>query len=83
MQIVSFHHMSIHGPTVGYFDVEVIDGLRLCGLRLIKNAHGEYRSVPPKIGDRRTVSFVPDVASKITDAAVARMTEQQLNAVAI
>ncbi|WP_164985674.1 hypothetical protein [Bosea sp. Tri-44] len=33
------------GPTLGHFDIEILDGLRLCGLRLTKNEQGQYRTL--------------------------------------
>lgn len=79
MHIVSFWPAEEAGPTLGHFDIEVFDGLRICGLRLILNEQGQYRTIPPKMGTRRSITFIPDVATKITGAAVDRHKELQLN----
>jgi hypothetical protein len=80
MQIISLWPATEPGSTLARFDIEVVDGLRLCGLRLTQNDRGQYRTVPPRMGTRRSVSFLPDVATEITGAAVARLQELKLNA---
>lgn len=82
MQVISFWPVSEYGsPTIGYFDIQVTDGLRLCGMRLIKQrGSGEYRIIAPPVGNRRAVTFHPSVASKITRAVLAHIDQQSPNA---
>jgi hypothetical protein len=80
LQIVSYWPVVGDDRVKGHFDVEVLEGLRICGLKLILNEQGRYRTVAPKLGTRRTITFLPEVASQITGAAVARHKGLQPNA---
>ncbi len=82
MNITSFWPAPSGGPTLGYFDIQISEGLRLCGLRLLQQDDGQYRVSAPKVGTRRAATFTPAVASKITRAALAHMYGDTLNAAA-
>lgn len=82
MNITSFWPAPSGGPTLAYFDVQISDGLRLCGMRLLQQDDGQYRVSAPKVGTRRAATFTPAVASKITRAALAHMNGQKPNAAA-
>ncbi|WP_100960388.1 hypothetical protein [Bosea sp. FBZP-16] len=73
MQIISWWPQDGRGSALAHFDIEVMDGLRLCGLKLIQNDQGQFRTIAPTMGSRRSVTFHPEVASRITAAAVDRM----------
>lgn len=75
--ITSFWPDPAGGPTLGHFDIQMSDGLRLCGMRLTRQSDGQYRISAPKVGTRRAATFTPSVASKITSAAVAHMKGEQ------
>lgn len=79
MNITAFWPASPDGPTLAHFDVQISDGLRLCGMRLVRQPDGQYRVSAPKVGTRRAATFTPAVASKITRAAVAHMNGNTLN----
>lgn len=82
MNITSFWPAPSGGPTIAYFDVQISDGLRLCGLQLIQHPDGQYRIRAAKVGTRRAATFTPAVASKITRAALAHMNGQKPNVAA-
>lgn len=79
MIITAFWPAPPGGPTLGYFDVQISDGLRLCGMRLVQQPDGQYRVSAPKVGTRRAATFTPAIASKITRAAIAHMNGNTLN----
>lgn len=73
MQIIQFWPADGPGDTVAHFDIEILDGLRLNGLRLIDHPRDGWRTQAPKMGTRRAATFTPRIASLITRAAVAHL----------
>lgn len=79
MIVTSFWPADGYGDTIAHFDIEVMDGLRLCGMRLVTDPVHGFRSLAPKMGTRRAATFHPRMASLITRAAVAHMKAQNDN----
>lgn len=79
MNIISYWPAPEGGRTKAHFDIEIMEGLRICGLKLVVNEQGQYRTIAPQLGTRRTVTMLPEVATQITGAAVARMKGLQPN----
>jgi hypothetical protein len=58
------------------FDVEVAPDLRLYNLLLREVGSGRYRTYAPNAHGKHAVSFHPNLAEKITTAAVAALKER-------
>jgi hypothetical protein len=56
---------------VATFDVQMNDGLRLCGLRLVEAPGGRRLVYAPAKGGRRFATFSADYAREISAAATA------------
>ncbi|MDQ0558326.1 hypothetical protein QO004_000099 [Rhizobium mesoamericanum] len=55
---------------VATFDAQVTDDILVCGMRLLRAPDGRFLSyAPTALGGRRSVTFSPETAAKITDAA--------------
>lgn len=61
------------------FDLEVTPHLRIFNLVLRRISGGQYRSYAPNACGKHSASFHPDLAEKITTAAVAALQERAAN----
>jgi hypothetical protein len=52
------------------FDVRLAPELVLCGLHLKRTREGTYRTYPPKIGPRSAFHIAPELAAKMSAAAI-------------
>lgn len=68
---------------VATIDIEINEDIPLYGLRLMRMEDGQHRLLAPQTGRRRSATFSPELAQKITDMAVARFEyAERLNAAA-
>lgn len=79
MNVISYWPAPEGGRTKAHFDIEIMEGLQICGLKLVVNEQGQFRTIAPQLGTRRTVTMLPEIATQITGAAVARMRGLQPN----
>lgn len=72
MKILSIRRLQAPGAEAR-FDVEINEHLRLFGLLLKRARNGALRTYAPNNCGKHVASFHPDLASKITAAAVAAL----------
>lgn len=66
---------------VATIDIELTEQIRLYGLRLLRMEDGQFRIFAPQAGKRRTATFSPDLAARITELALQRWERlEELNA---
>ncbi len=75
MQITELWPEQWHGSsTVARFSVALQPDLKLVGLKLQRKDDGSYRVRPPNFSGKAAFHIGPDLARRITTAAVAAMT---------
>ncbi|EJN04487.1 hypothetical protein PMI41_02128 [Phyllobacterium sp. YR531] len=75
MRILSIRALTGTGA-LARFDLELNEHVRLFGLLLKKFPDGRYRTHAPNSCGKHVASFHPVIASQITDAAVAALSER-------
>ncbi|MBM7045232.1 hypothetical protein [Rhizobium lusitanum] len=56
---------------VAFVDFELNDHIRLYALRLVRQPDGSFYLYAPQAGTRRTATFSPSLAGRLTELAVA------------
>lgn len=81
MKIISIRPTASGGTGVlAVFDVELTPDVRVLDVVLHRNRVGQRRVWPPKNGDRRVITFSPELSQSIGDAAEAAMKEAEAHA---
>jgi len=55
---------------IAFFDVELNDDVRLCGIRVFRKADGTHYVAAPQAGPRRTATFSAAMGARLTELAV-------------
>lgn len=66
MRVLDIRPQPNGGKTLARFDVEVLPGVRLFDLKLIRGDRG-YRVFGPAIGGGAAATFAPEIADKLVE----------------
>lgn len=66
MRILDIRPQPCGGKTVARFDVELVPGVKLYDLKLIRSDRG-YRVFGPAIGGGAAATFAPEIADKLIE----------------
>ncbi len=69
MQILSLRPVPPGGKTIARFDIELVPGVKLYDLKLIRGERG-YRVFGPAIGGGAAATFAPAIADKLVELAL-------------
>jgi hypothetical protein len=69
MKILSIRPAPPGGKTIARFDVELMPGVKLYDLKLIRGERG-YRVFGPSIGGGAAATFAPAIADKLVQLAL-------------
>ncbi|MGR4930257.1 hypothetical protein ACIPUD_26150 [Bradyrhizobium sp. CAR08] len=73
MQILTVHPAPPGGSTIAHADVEIIDGVKLYGLRISRAEDGTYRAFGQNSQRGRTCSFSREIVAKIAEATISQL----------
>lgn len=69
MQILSIRRQPPGGKTIARFDIELVPGVKLYDLKLIRGERG-YRVFGPSIGGGAAATFAPAIADQLVQLAM-------------
>lgn len=69
MKILSIRRQPPGGKTIARFDIELVPGVKLYDLKLIRGERG-YRVFGPSIGGGAAATFAPAIADQLAQLAM-------------
>lgn len=75
MRILAIRPAAPGGKAVAHVDIEIVDGVRVYGIRVIRADDGNYRAFGPSNDYGRTCAFDRDVANQIAELTVAGLSQ--------
>ena len=73
MKILSIRPAPPGGSTIAHADVEIIDGVKLYGLRVSRADDGTYRAFGQNSERGRTCAFSHEIVAQITEATLSQL----------